>query len=512
MVMNDRRIRLEMLKAKAVSFDIFDTFILRPFPTPASLFHYLELSQKAKKFYSERVNAEAAARRLTTASEEISLQDIYDHMPPRFQHLRDVEIGLEEGLALANPEILELYRQAKKMGKKVVFTSDMYLPLPVIKKMLVRCGADPEDEVLLSSEQGLTKSRGTLFDKLIEHLGVAPENILHIGDNLNSDVTMARSRGITAIHYLSPYSRYWNSFFLRPYREQYKWISPQFHQFLGLNFLRWYFGDARKNSLYYFFYQYAAPLVIAICQNLHTLMRTKSLDDVVLPARDGYLIKKAYDILFPEEKERVHYVYLNRNIRNKYYEAAIDDQENEFAKYLKTIPLHGQRTAIFDSVTLNFSAQLLLEKYLSRKILGIYLTCQPDFDMDYVNLSNCSPTYLWRSFGWSICEFFLSSSEPEILDVKDCQPVYADVDAPQQRRQELFTDLEDAVVDTAQRYAEVFGAIDCCPSLNEYFKMLHHLMKSPGKLAPMVGALEMYDEGQWSNILTTLPDVLIEMV
>ena len=158
MIMNEKRIRLEMLKAKAVSFDIFDTFILRPFPSPDNLFHYLEHSQKAKNFYSERVNAEAAARRLTTASEEISLYDIYDLMPPRFQHLRDIEIELEENLALANPEILELYRLAKKMGKKVVFTSDMYLPLPAIKKMLVRCGADPEDEVLLSSEHGLTKS------------------------------------------------------------------------------------------------------------------------------------------------------------------------------------------------------------------------------------------------------------------------------------------------------------------------------------------------------------------
>lgn len=512
MVMNEKRIRLEMLKAKAVSFDIFDTFLLRPFPSPDSLFHYLELSQKAKNFYSERVNAEAAARRLATASEEISLGDIYDLMPPRFQHLRDIEMELEENLALANPEILELYRLAKKMGKKVVFTSDMYLPLPVIKKMLVRCGADPEDEVLLSSEHGLTKSRGTLFDKLVEHVGVGPESILHIGDNWNSDVTMARSRGLTATHYLSPYSRYWNSFFLRPYLEQYKWTSPQFLQFRGLNFLRWYLGKDRKNAVYYFFYQYAAPLVIAICQNIHTLMKTKNLDDVVLSARDGYLIKKAYDILFPEEKDRVHYVYLNRNIKHKYYETPVDEQENEFARYIKTIPLHGLRTAIFDSVTLNFSAQLLLEKYLSRTTLGIYMTCQPDFEMEYINLSNCSPSYLWHSFGWTICEFFLSSAEPEILDVKDGQPVYADVDTSQQRRQELFTDLEDAVLDAARRHAEIFGAVDCCPSLNEYCKMLHHLMKSPGKLAAVVGALEVYDEGQWRNVLTTLPDDLIEMV
>lgn len=507
-----KQIRLKILKAKVVSFDIFDTFILRPFLWPDCLFHYMQTFPDAKGFYSERVSAEKSARLLNNTSEEITFQEIYELMPPRFQKFRELELGLEETLTFPNPEILELYRLAKKMGKKVVFTSDMYLPLESIRKILVRCGAHPEDEIFLSSELGKTKSMGELFDTLIEKTGVSPKDILHVGDNWNSDTRIAHSKGLESIHYFSPRGRYWESFALLPYRKQYRWFSPHYLHFEGLNFLRWFRGEKKKSPLYSFFYQYAAPLVITLCQNIHAIGTARKLDDIILSARDGYLIKKVYDILFSEEKDKVHYVYLNRDIKKKYYDANPHDPDNEFSKYIETINFHGTRTGIFDSIAINFSSQQLLEKYLFRKTLGIYITCQPSLELEHINLSNSSPTYLWRSFGWSICEFFLSSAESEILDIKDGQPVYDEVDGPQQRRMEIFADLEAAVLDAAQLFAEVFAGSVSCPSLNEYCKMLHQLMKDPGRLTETLHSLEVFDEGSWKNVLDSLPENPIEMV
>ena len=56
------------------------------------------------------------------------------------------------------------------MGKKLIFTSDMYLPKDVIQKILDKNGYVDNDKLYLSSEVKLTKARGALYKYVLDDL------------------------------------------------------------------------------------------------------------------------------------------------------------------------------------------------------------------------------------------------------------------------------------------------------------------------------------------------------
>lgn len=61
---------------KVVSFDIFDTLLIRPFLRPTDIFRYIEIEYSIAGFAEERVFAERRAR-ATIGKREVTLDDIY---------------------------------------------------------------------------------------------------------------------------------------------------------------------------------------------------------------------------------------------------------------------------------------------------------------------------------------------------------------------------------------------------------------------------------------------------
>ena len=53
--------------------------------------------------------------------------------------------------------------------------------------------------VYVSSEYALTKRTGKLFKKVLELESVSPNEVLHIGDNLRSDVIRPRLIGMKSV-------------------------------------------------------------------------------------------------------------------------------------------------------------------------------------------------------------------------------------------------------------------------------------------------------------------------
>ncbi|MFZ5784768.1 MAG: hypothetical protein ACOY4R_31620 [Pseudomonadota bacterium] len=86
----------------------------------------------------------------------------------------------------------------------MVFASDHYLSVAQIRGLL--------EEVHLarffatgfvSSHHAATKRSGRLFDRILIDLALPPEQVVHIGDNPKTDVTMPEARGIRALGYSS---------------------------------------------------------------------------------------------------------------------------------------------------------------------------------------------------------------------------------------------------------------------------------------------------------------------
>lgn len=205
-------------KCQVVSFDIFDTLILRPFFTPTDLFHMLDCyvndlidNIDYLVFTNIRINAEERARARKILDnpgwEDVTLDEIYEEIEELYPHLKpytfkikNKEIELEKKFCKIRKSGKELYDCAKASKKKIVFTSDMYLPRDVIETILQENDLREYDKLYLSNEVGLTKSSGELYKYICKKEKTKPENVVHIGDNWHSDIEQARKCGLKAFH------------------------------------------------------------------------------------------------------------------------------------------------------------------------------------------------------------------------------------------------------------------------------------------------------------------------
>lgn len=195
----------EIERHRYISFDIFDTLIIRKCGTPQMIFKIVE--EKFNRlhgtmlddFPSKRERAEMTARKLT-GKREITIDDIYRWMEERYgrakaKELRRLEIETEIEESSRRDDILDLYDSIRS-GKQLFLTSDMYLPSKVIYEILEKNGVKKPKELYLSSECNAMKTDGSLFQYLLNQQKCAPNCMLHIGDNLKSDFIMPKFKGI----------------------------------------------------------------------------------------------------------------------------------------------------------------------------------------------------------------------------------------------------------------------------------------------------------------------------
>lgn len=186
-----------------VSFDVFDTLLVRPALQPRDIFYLLAKKVDAAygvDFIRLRWNAEAELGRLNAG-----IREIYDFMARKHhldartaEALMAEEIRCEATLLAPRPDVRELYEQAVKLGKRVIAVSDMYLPGEVIADILRRKGF-PMDAVYVSCDHGARKSDGALYDIVLAAEGGHPSEMLHVGDNWQSDYMEALGKRITAV-------------------------------------------------------------------------------------------------------------------------------------------------------------------------------------------------------------------------------------------------------------------------------------------------------------------------
>lgn len=201
-------------KYQYISFDIFDTAVVRPFGKPEDLFGLLNKEFEKHincniSFQKIRVEAEQGARRQLAESgekrEDITLKEIYDYIGANYLIPEDVckrmmqeEMKLEVQFASARATIKEFYDVAIAVGKKVIFVSDMYLPEECIRELLEKCGYKDYEKVFVSAEYGVLKQTGKLYDEVLAELQIDAIQMLHIGDNEVSDIQCALEKGIDA--------------------------------------------------------------------------------------------------------------------------------------------------------------------------------------------------------------------------------------------------------------------------------------------------------------------------
>lgn len=200
-------------RVKCVSFDVFDTLIVRPFWRPTDLFILLGKAFVRQFHYQHdidfaylRIEAERRAREVHSRQEEVTLDQIYtrlkrmtDWSEEWISWIKTYEITLEAQFCERRKATWELYDFARYLGKRLVFTSDMYLPTEVVRSLVEKAGYTEWEDIFVSSAIGKTKATGTLYRHLCKSLHLEPNAILHIGDTWGSDIESAQREGLRTL-------------------------------------------------------------------------------------------------------------------------------------------------------------------------------------------------------------------------------------------------------------------------------------------------------------------------
>lgn len=282
----------------AVSFDIFDTLIYRPFARPIDLFHIVGAETGLLNFAETRRLCEHNAREKRFAecgSYEITFDDIYRYMEEyagsSFAAAREKELSAELSLCFANPYMKRVWDILGERGVRRVITSDMYLDREFLEKLLQKNGFDGFEALFVSNEHNVSKYEGGLYEIVKNYLKT--KNTAHVGDNPTSDVEMAKRHGLTP--FCCPNTNTAGN----PYRPA-NMSRLVGSAYCGLVNARLHSGSGNYSMLYEYGYAYSGIFALGFCCYIHDIAERTGADKVLFLARDGDLLKRVYDRLYPD--------------------------------------------------------------------------------------------------------------------------------------------------------------------------------------------------------------------
>lgn len=102
----------------------------------------------------------------------------------------------------AKPMLLELKNKGLKLGLITNGGSELQR-----KKLKMLDLEDIFDEIIISQELGVGKPDTKPFEVMAERLGIAPENLIYVGDNPQNDIEPSRKAGYTPVWVMT--TGYW---------------------------------------------------------------------------------------------------------------------------------------------------------------------------------------------------------------------------------------------------------------------------------------------------------------
>ncbi len=318
----------ELSRYDIISFDIFDTLIFRPLSLPTDVFYLVGEQMDFLDFRNIRTWAEWDARVKCDTKHghmEVSLAEIWKNLEEDtgLSALRGMEIEeqIEGKLCYANPFMLEVWRQLKVLGKRIVVISDMYLSKDCLEQMLEKAGFTGAEKLYVSSEYGRNKASGTLFELVKKEIGEA--SVIHVGDNPHSDAQMAGKYEFAVCPY--PNVNH-NALLYRPFDMSYLIGSA----YRGLVSNHLYNGLHAYSMEYEYGYLYGGLFAVGYCNFIHDYCRKNQVEKLLFLSRDGDILKQVYDDLYPGEN--TEYAYWSRKAATKLM--ADEDKHDYFRRFI----------------------------------------------------------------------------------------------------------------------------------------------------------------------------------
>lgn len=472
--------------AKVISFDIFDTLLLRPYIKPTDLFLHMEQLYNCTGFAKQRVIAEQESL-AQSPMHDVTLDEIYQRLQT-FGDLKQREIELETSCLVANPEMIDVWQYAKTLGKKIIIISDMYLSKSILANILEMKGFHGYDFLYVSNDTHERKDNGLLYRRILADLRVSAKSILHIGDNEYSDVKVAQKVGFKSVHYPKITECFFNE---NPAVKAFLSNDASLEKslFLGNLIVGWHqfkYYNPKASYWHKIGYLYGAPIHYAYVQWLADKVRTDNLSGLLFIARDGYTTQKLFNKFYKDipsyyiyaprftnmlsrldfgkescirtERELILLRFLSqvaglsldgidlsdKDARSKLLSenrALLENyakmERDSYIHYISSLHLPTGSLGVVDSVSLSFSAQKLVSSSCTNLINGYYVNALAH-DKNVFSFSQRGSDILFCHF----IEFLMAAPEKPIMHIRNDSPVYkTDIDPHEKYKIDIYPDI-----------------------------------------------------------------------
>lgn len=315
--------RSEAASTDVISFDIFDTLLIRRNHNPDDLkratARFLARHAQAidKRWTPEKVQrardkVEAMHRRRNGRTHPDyeacypkfmadTLSLIFKGHPdaPTLDETLAYELDIESAFLVARSDLLDLVRELKAQGKTIVAISDMYLPATALSRLLERAGyTDCIDAVFSSADTLQAKASGAAWPRVQEALNLEPTRWVHVGDHPISDGTRPAEFGLRAV-------------VLRDADNAHrKWLAQEYARcaeartyWRGRLAQQWMLPLEKENvpqsDLYQWGYHYLGPMLCAYMHGLAEQARARGLRRLYFLSREGECLQKIWRTITP---------------------------------------------------------------------------------------------------------------------------------------------------------------------------------------------------------------------
>lgn len=338
-----------------ISFDIFDTLLLRTYYAPKDMWQEMEACEEAVGFAHDRYEIDRKLCALARKNGgEPSLDEMYSGIP-QWSSLKEKELAYERKAIRVNPEMLEIWQKAGELGKKRIIASDMYLPQVFVEELLIRNGISGWDDFYLSNSRQLKKRDGGLFRKILEEQKCPADKMLHIGDDAYSDVTMPNKLGIVA---------YLNSKVIDKFLEECSFLKSflgdgttfEKRRLVGCLAIGWHAFKCEHPDWSYWNrlgFLFAGTLGYLYMRFVGEEAKRCGIMHLMMVARDCYILEKIFNILYPEIKTDYFYASrLSALLSTQYFGSfgiGVKNRRKLCLKYLKkqNIPVNDDEATHF---------------------------------------------------------------------------------------------------------------------------------------------------------------------
>ena len=336
-VLNEFKALVNNKSVKAISFDVFDTLIDRPFEKPVDLFKFMEnevaniSNGMINDFSKIRPFCEVETRKILN-QEEITLNDIYYTLQDYYgvsdeliEKIKILEVRSEINCVSCRGMGQILYNIASDSKKPVYLISDMYLSQHIVEEMLNKCGFSTYDKLYVSSEHLVRKHSGLLFDLFLRENQLEAQNLLHVGDNKKTDITVPKSKGIQTFRWSSAIEWLRVNPKLKEVYHPRKGAGEKPRSVLAGLTARKMFdkpldADAMKSvtdgTPFSLGYTVLGPLVLGYVSWVARQAKEAGVSKIFFLAREGGILKQVYDYIYSNQKgyPQSEYLYASRRV------------------------------------------------------------------------------------------------------------------------------------------------------------------------------------------------------